>query len=157
MAALEPSLYVRCRELLLIPVPVEAVRWDRRLAGPGSDRRDAGPTSKPTTPTGPCMRCQEFESDAALRAVFVTVELRPFRDRIRGASAAGQRVAYFIEDVLEWSLPDGQGDSAVDVLTEYTEHPNDEVPKASIESLGRIGGEGKARPGRALRHGMPQF
>src|SRR5262249_38380318 len=40
----------------LLHGPVDSVRWDRRLAGPGSDRRDAGPTGKQTPSTRPGIR-----------------------------------------------------------------------------------------------------
>ena len=37
-------------------------------------------------------RCDQFKTDASLRAMFVTSELAPFRDRLPSASAIAERV-----------------------------------------------------------------
>jgi formylglycine-generating enzyme required for sulfatase activity len=54
------------------------------------------------------LKCSEFDSDAALRAVFVTDELRPFRDRLLAAASKSERVDTCLALLAEQHLSDGR-------------------------------------------------
>jgi tetratricopeptide (TPR) repeat protein len=54
------------------------------------------------------LQCGEFDSDASLRAVFVTAELRPFRDGLRQAGSKGERVDACLDYLLPKRLRDGR-------------------------------------------------
>lgn len=54
------------------------------------------------------LRCSQFDSNAALRAVFVTDELAPFRDDLPEASSRAKRVDACLAYLLDKRLSDGQ-------------------------------------------------
>jgi len=54
------------------------------------------------------LKCSEFESDVALRAVFVTAELIPFRDSLSGAASKSGRVDACLAHLAEKHLSDGR-------------------------------------------------
>jgi len=54
------------------------------------------------------LKCSEFDSDASLRAVFVTDELRPFRDRLTAATNKSERVDTCLDFLLDKRLSDGR-------------------------------------------------
>lgn len=54
------------------------------------------------------MRCSKFDSNASLRAVFVTNELYPFRDRLPTATSKGERVDACLDFLLDKRLSDGR-------------------------------------------------
>jgi len=54
------------------------------------------------------LKCAEFESNAALRAVFVTDELAPFRERLPEAASKAERVDRCLEFLLPLQLTDGR-------------------------------------------------
>lgn len=54
------------------------------------------------------LKCSEFDSDAFLQAVFVTDELRPFRDRLPTAARKSGRVDSCVAFLLDQRLSDGR-------------------------------------------------
>lgn len=54
------------------------------------------------------IQCDEFKSDAALQAVFVTTELGPFQGGLPQASSKSQRVSFTVEYLLDKHLEDGR-------------------------------------------------
>jgi hypothetical protein len=53
------------------------------------------------------LRCSEFDSDVALKAVFVTAELRQFRDSLPEAASKSNRVDSSLDFLLDQRLSDG--------------------------------------------------
>lgn len=53
------------------------------------------------------LKCSEFDSDASLRAVFVTDELYPFRDRLPATGNKSERVDKCLDFLLPKRLSDG--------------------------------------------------
>jgi len=54
------------------------------------------------------LKCSEFDSDASLRAVFVTNELRPFRSGLPEAASRNERVAKCLDYLLEQGIKDSR-------------------------------------------------
>jgi len=54
------------------------------------------------------LKCGEFDTDASLRAVFVTDELYPFRDRLPAATSKTDRVDKCLGYLLEQHLSNGR-------------------------------------------------
>lgn len=54
------------------------------------------------------LQCGEFDSNAALRAVFVTAELRPFQTGLPEAANKGERVDLCLNFLLSRQLSDGR-------------------------------------------------
>ena len=54
------------------------------------------------------LKCSECNNDTSLRAVFVTNELRPFRDRLPTAASKSERVDVSLSFLLDQHLSDGQ-------------------------------------------------
>jgi len=54
------------------------------------------------------LKCSEFDSNASLRAVFVTSELQPFRSQLPEAANKTERVDVFLDYLLPKRLSDGQ-------------------------------------------------
>jgi hypothetical protein len=54
------------------------------------------------------LKCGEFNNDAALRAVFVTDELYPFRDRLPAAANRSERVDKCLDFLLSQRLSNGR-------------------------------------------------
>ncbi len=53
------------------------------------------------------LKCQEFDSDNSLRAVFITPELSPFKSRLKSADSQEDRTAFCLKYLLESHLSDG--------------------------------------------------
>jgi hypothetical protein len=54
------------------------------------------------------LQCSEFDTDAAVRAVFVTDELRPFRDRLPSAGSRSERIDACLAFLADQRLRDSR-------------------------------------------------
>ena len=54
------------------------------------------------------LKCDEFNSDASLRAVFVTAELKPYQDQLPEAKSKEDRVSLVIDHLWLKYLSDGR-------------------------------------------------
>lgn len=52
------------------------------------------------------LKCQEFDNDKSLQAVFITPELSPFKSRLKSADSQEERVTFCLEYLLESRLSD---------------------------------------------------
>jgi predicted phosphodiesterase len=93
------------------------------------------------------MKCSELDSDGSLRAVFVTSELKPFRDGLREASSKRARVDQFLSYMNDRKLSDGRPALLLFFEALYARYHPDDALRDEIEAIAlMLGGKNITSP-----------